>query len=89
MSGERMISVCDQRADAESLAGDRDAFHILGARDIDDDLRSMGRGLELDQQIGAPRENPGGRAVLREQGERMPGIPGGDEIECSHASAPV
>ena len=68
------VAVRCQRADVQAIILDGDLLEFAQPRDIDDHLGVMDRVLELDQQIGAARQNLGLGAVLAEQRHGMADI---------------
>ena len=63
-----------QRADVQAVILDGNVLEFAQTRDIDDHLRVTDRMLELDQQIGAARQDLGLGAVLAEQRRSMADI---------------
>ena len=59
----------NQGADAEPVSGKRDVFEIVGAGDVDEYVRGMGREFEVGHQIGAAGDNLylGGYGMLSQQ----------------------
>ena len=68
MIGEAMMSPCVASAPMCSPSSrDGDLLEFAQPRDVDDHFRVMDRVLELDQEIGAARQDLGLGAVLAEQ----------------------